>query len=113
MRELGGELAAFLEAVLAGMIAVSVYSCIRSFRRAVRHTPAAVNLEDGAYWLWTAGYLFSVCFRTADGVIRWYFAAGAVLGAVLFAGLWRRLERLIGRLPEKRNKNSGKTIEIK
>ena len=50
--------AAFLEAVLAGMILCCAYTCIRLFRRIVHHTLSAIAAEDFLFWTGTAVYLF-------------------------------------------------------
>lgn len=115
MQGLTAELLDFLAAVLAGAVTACAYACIRRLRRVIPHTMTAVNVEDGLFWIGAALYLFSGIYRTADGEIRWYFAAGALLGAAVFSALWRRLRRAIRRVFGKNGKNrkkSGKTIEI-
>lgn len=87
------EAAAFLTAILAGMISSCGYLCLRKLRRVIGHSLAVIAIEDGLYWLCTAIYLFTQIYQTSSGSIRWYFVAGVFAGAAgvsLLDRLWRK-----------------------
>lgn len=89
---------AFVQAVLAGMIVYSSYTCIRKFRRIIKHNLTAIAIEDMAFWLGTAIYLFVQIYYTSDGSIRWFFALGVVIGAglaVLSANIFIKMHKKI------------------
>lgn len=104
------EMAAFLTAVLTGMIAVCAYDCIRQLRRLIPHSLTAIAAEDGAYWLGIAVYIFVQIYSTSSGSIRWYFVLGVILGILIFmmlGGLFRKLEAGLYK-----KKKSRKGIEV-
>lgn len=104
------EIAAFLMAVLTGMTAVCVYTCIRQLRRVVVHSLAAIAVEDGVYWAGIAVYVFVQIYAASSGSIRWYFVLGVALGALVFlllSGLFRKLE-----MKWNKKKKSRKSIEV-
>ena len=82
---IGQEVSVFLTACLDGVVVSSVYGVIRVFRRLLRHNLLWVSVEDLAYWIWFAFYIFMELHRTCSGRIRWYFVLGVVIGAV-FSG---------------------------
>ena len=84
--------AAFLEAVLAGMILYCAYTCIRLFRRIVHHTLSAIAAEDFLFWTGTAVYLFVQIYHTSNGSIRWYFILGVVCGWISEKMVAKKLE---------------------
>lgn len=90
----------FVQAVLAGMIVYSSYTCIRKFRRIIKHNLTAIAIEDMAFWLGTAIYLFVQIYYTSDGSIRWFFVLGVVIGAglaVLSANIFIKVHKKIVR----------------
>ena len=46
MLGIGDEMSIFLQAMLAGNIVILVYTCIRIFRRLIRHSLFFISLED-------------------------------------------------------------------
>ena len=111
MLDIGMEMRIFIHAVLTGIFAVSVYLSLRVIRRLVRHALWAVNLEDVIYWISMALYLFVQICHTSDGVIRWCFVLGVVLGAFLmifFVFLARKIEQKIYVFTRKK---SGKSVD--
>ena len=66
----------FLQALLAGNIVLLVYTCIRVFRRLIKHDLFFVSLEDFFFWVWAGLYLFVKIYDTSDGSIRWFFTIG-------------------------------------
>lgn len=101
----------FLEAVLAGMIVYCAYTCIRKFRRVVKHNLIAIAIEDMIFWLGAAVYLFVQIYHTSDGSIRWYFILGVVLGLVFTAQVERIMKKIDKKMYAKKKNKSGKSIE--
>ena len=73
MLGIGDEMSIFLQAMLAGNIVILVYTCIRIFRRLIRHSLFFISLEDFFFWIWVGAYLFKKIYNTSDGSIRWFF----------------------------------------
>lgn len=113
MQGLRAEIVSFLAAFLTGMTAVCIYWCIRKLRRVIRHSLTAVAVEDAVYWIGMAVYVFVQIYYTSSGSIRWYFVIGVLLGVLSFLLLGRLLQKIGRRLSGKREKKSGKTIEIR
>ncbi|MBQ2921711.1 MAG: spore cortex biosynthesis protein YabQ [Tyzzerella sp.] len=83
MLGIGKELSVFLQAVLAGNIIYLAYSVIRVVRRLWKHNLFFVSLEDLIFWIGTGIYLFVRIYQTSDGIIRWYFVIGVLLGGIV------------------------------
>lgn len=77
------ELLIFLQAVLSGNLVYLIYTAIRVFRRLIRHNLFFVSLEDIIFWIATGIFLFLKIFQTSNGVIRWYFIVGVLLGVII------------------------------
>ena len=98
MPQIGAEVAGFLLAVIAGGVARLLYQSLVCFRELVRHSYLAMGIEDILYWMGAAVYFFVQIYHTSDGVIRWYFILGVVLGAVfasVFFGWMKKLHKKI------------------
>lgn len=98
MPEIRAEIAVFLLAVTAGGVARLSYHCIVCFREIVRHSLLVMGIEDILYWIGAAVYFFVQIYHTSDGVIRWYFILGVVLGAIfasVFFGWMKKLHKKI------------------
>ena len=80
---IGKELSVILQAVLAGNIIYLAYSVIRVVRRLWKHNLFFVSLEDLIFWIGTGIYLFVRIYQTSDGIIRWYFVIGVLLGGIV------------------------------
>jgi hypothetical protein len=80
---IGKELSVFLQAVLAGNLIYLVYALIRVMRRLWKHNLFFVSLEDLIFWIGTGIYLFVRIYQTSDGIIRWYFVIGVLLGGIV------------------------------
>ena len=80
---IGKELSVFLQAILAGNLIYLVYSLIRVMRRLWKHNLFFVSLEDLIFWIGTGIYLFVRIYQTSDGIIRWYFVIGVLLGGIV------------------------------
>lgn len=98
MPQIGAEVAGFLLAVIAGGVARLLYQSLVCFRELVRHSYLAMGIEDILYWMGAAVYFFVQIYHTSDGVIRWYFILGVVLGAIfasVFFGWMKKLHKKI------------------
>ncbi len=95
---------AFAQAVLSGMIVFTSYMCIRKFRRVIKHNLTAIAIEDMAFWLGTAVYLFVQIYHTSDGSIRWFFILGVVLGVGISALVFNILKKVHKKIVRKKRK---------
>lgn len=98
MPQIGAEVAGFLLAVIAGGVARLLYQSLVCFRELVRHSYLAMGIEDILYWMGAAVYFFVQIYHTSNGVIRWYFILGVVLGAIfasVFFGWMKKLYKKI------------------
>ena len=92
------ELFIFLSAILSGAIVRLVYRCISCLRNVIHHTHWIVELEDLAYWVGTAIFLFVQIYYTSSGSVRWYFILGVGIGVTamsLFLVAFRKVCRKI------------------
>lgn len=95
----------FVLAAMSGLIVRLAYRCISCFRQIVRHNLVVMGIEDLAYWLGSAIYLFVQIYHTSDGVIRWYFVLGVVLGAVLMTFFLQKFEKVSKKIYGHRKKD--------
>lgn len=79
------ELFIFLSAILSGAIVRLVYRCISCLRNVIHHTHWIVELEDLAYWVGTAIFLFVQIYYTSSGSVRWYFILGVGIGGIIMS----------------------------
>ena len=79
------ELFIFLSAILSGAIVRLVYRCISCLRNVIHHTHWIVELEDLAYWVGTAIFLFVQIYYTSSGSVRWYFVLGVGIGGIIMS----------------------------
>ena len=63
------ELFIFLSAILSGAIVRLVYRCISCLRNVIHHTHWIIELEDLAYWVGTAIFLFVQIYYTSSKVV--------------------------------------------
>lgn len=111
MLGIGAEMKIFVHAVLTGIFMAAVYLSLRVLRRLLAHALWAVNIEDMLYWIFISLYLFVQIYHTSDGIIRWYFALGVVVGVAFmffFAFLARKIDQKIYVLTRKK---TGKSVE--
>ncbi len=76
------EVLVFIQAILAGNLVCLVYCFLRVLRRIIKHNLFFVSVEDILFWICTGIYLFVQMYKTSDGMIRWYFVIGVLLGGV-------------------------------
>lgn len=93
MPEISKEALVFLSAVLTGAALRLAYRCVVCIRQMIRHSGRIIAAEDLIFWTAGAIYVFVQIYYTSDGVIRWYFALGVVLGAVFVSFLLRGLKK--------------------
>lgn len=77
------ELAVFLQAILSGNLVCLVYNALRVFRRILKHNLVWISIEDLLFWIGTGFYLFLQIYQSSNGVIRWYFVIGVILGGII------------------------------
>lgn len=74
----------FLHAALTGVILSVVYDVFRIVRRVHTHGCLWIAIEDFCYWLCSALYMFYVLMKENNGVIRWFFIIGILLGMLVY-----------------------------
>ncbi len=60
------------------------YDLIKTARRLVHHSSAAVSAEDLLYWIAAALYLFVKIYGENSGILRGYLFGGVLCGAALY-----------------------------
>ena len=80
---IAGEWAVFVQAVLAGNVVYLAYCILRVFRSLVKHSLFIISIEDFCYWVGVGLYLFIRICQTSNGIIRWYFVFGVILGGII------------------------------
>lgn len=94
MLGIGTEAGIFVYAGLTGIVTFSCYQILKLFRRLIRHSVTAVNIEDFLYWSGISAYIFRQMYCTTYGSIRWFFVLGVVCGNFLaYFGkkIWKKL----------------------
>ncbi len=81
---MSGESVFLFHALLTGAFITLVYDGLIIWRRVIPHKPVAEALEDLAYWIFCAIYVFMWLYRESNGTLRWYAVAGALLGMMLY-----------------------------
>lgn len=79
-----GELRVVGIALLSGAVITIVYDLLRIFRRVISHGNLWIGIEDFAFWVWTALWIFSVLYRENDGNLRMYTILAMALGMLLY-----------------------------
>lgn len=93
------EVELFLVCLVLGMVLAFIYDCVRIFRLFFRHKDWLVDIEDLAFWLFTAWLVFRTLFLYNRGALRGYAFFGMFLGVMLYAlTLSRLLLFLIGKI---------------
>ncbi len=74
------------------------YDLIRTARKLIRHSHAAVSAEDLCYWIAAALYLFVRIYGENSGILRGYLFGGILGGAALYhASFGRFLPELLAK----------------
>lgn len=74
----------FLHAALTGVVLSAVYDIFRILRRVRSHGWFLIAVEDFFYWIGSALYIFFILMRDNDGVIRWFFVFGILMGMLVY-----------------------------
>lgn len=73
-----------LYAFVSGILITSVYDILRIWRRVLPHKGLLVSLEDMAFWIFCALYIFGLMHRESNGSLRWFAVIGALAGMLLY-----------------------------
>ncbi len=74
----------FIYAALTGVFLIVVYDILRIFRRVCPHGTIWIGVEDFFYWLFSAIVIFGVLLKENNGIFRWFFAVGMLLGMIIY-----------------------------
>ncbi|MCR5702001.1 MAG: spore cortex biosynthesis protein YabQ [Lachnospiraceae bacterium] len=85
------ELTLFGICFLLGVALAVVYDLVRIFRLLVPHMDIIVDLEDLAFWLFTAWMVFGTLFKYNQGALRGYAFIGMFAGVIIYALTLSRL----------------------
>ncbi len=83
-REIYDEICLFFDAVTLGCAMTIIYDFLLIWRNVFSHHAVTVAIEDAVYWLITSAISFLVLYRVNEGVVRWFFVAGAAIGMFLY-----------------------------
>lgn len=89
------ELYVFFNAVWTGCMVTLLYTALRIFRRVIKHNLLVVSIEDALFYLFSSVYIFYQIFLSTNGVLRWYFFLGVVLGVWSIYTIWYGVEKVI------------------
>lgn len=78
------ELLMFAKAIWYGAVLLAGYDIFRILRRVISHGDFSVVVEDLLYWVSSGLFLFSRIYQGNSGILRGYFFAGVVLGAIFY-----------------------------
>lgn len=92
------EVELFAICLLLGAVLAFIYDGIRIFRLFFSHKDWLVDIEDLAFWLFTAWLVFRTLFTYNCGALRGYAFLGMFLGVLLYT---LTLSRLLLLLAEK------------
>lgn len=68
----------------SGILIAFVYDILRIGRRVLPHGGLLVSLEDMAFWIFCALYIFGLMHRESNGSLRWFAVMGALAGMLLY-----------------------------
>ena len=73
-----------LHAFASGILITFLYDILRIWRRVQPHKGLLVSLEDMAFWIFCALYIFQLMHRESNGSLRWFAVTGALAGMLLY-----------------------------
>ena len=80
------ELYFLLHSFVLGILTMILYDILRIFRKIVKHSVAALAIEDLIYWLICGICIFLMLYQENNGSIRWFAIAGVACGMLLYNG---------------------------
>ena len=80
------ELYFLLHSFVLGILTMILYDILRIFRKVVKHSVAALAIEDLVYWLVCGICIFLMLYQENNGSIRWFAVAGVACGMLLYNG---------------------------
>ena len=102
---IGAEARMFLFACFTGISILAVYGILVWFRKLVRHSAAAVGVEDLLFWLTAGAFIFRKIYETTYGEIRLFFLLGLLCGAGMGAFLYGRAAEICVKIKKSLEKN--------
>lgn len=78
------ELYFFLHAALTGIVLSAVYDVFRILRRVHTHGWVLIAIEDFFYWIGSALYITMILMKDNNGIIRWFFVIGILMGMIIY-----------------------------
>lgn len=87
----------FLQAVLNGIVLSAAYTQLQIVRSLIRHPFFVIQIEDGIYWICSGIYTFVQIYYTNNGIIRWYYILGIVIGTLIL----RKISVIFKKVAEK------------
>lgn len=103
----------FLHAALTGALLSAVYDVFRILRRIYSHGSVWIAIEDFFYWIACALYISYVLMKENNGIIRWFFVLGILLGMLIYNfSVGRYLVPLISKIINKVLDVVGKVLNI-
>lgn len=105
---IGKEFFVFIYAILSGMFVMLSYQVICLFRCLISHRKWMIDVEDMAFWLLAAVYLFRQMYVTTNGNIRCFFAIGIFLGVGMIWGICFKVKRIYLKVTKKLEKENRK-----
>lgn len=91
----------FLGSFLLGLPIGLLLDCFRTLRAVLPHHAIAVFLEDTLFAFLSCFLLQCYVWMYADGMLRWQYAAGALLGFLLYlltvGAVWMRILKRLRR----------------
>jgi len=115
-----GEVQLFLGSIVLGMPLGMLFDCFRLLRAAIPHHAVIIFAEDMLFMLLSALMLECYGVMCAGGAVRWYFAAGALTGFLLYlvtvgmvtGCLMRRLRRITVKTLSALRRNSRRIVKF-
>lgn len=74
----------FVVCLLLGAVLALVYDGVRIFRMLIPHKEIVVDIEDLAFWMFTAWMVFRTLFYYNRGALRGYAFLGMLLGVLIY-----------------------------
>lgn len=97
MEYLNIELSIFFYAVWTGCVVCGVYIGICFLRLLIKHADCIISMEDFLFWVFSSVYVFQGMVECCNGVIRWYYFLGIVVGSWSVYTMWYMVKIVINK----------------